>query len=106
MFTNLNDYVQNDDDEDDFGCHYRDNMIAQFKQENHQDQDKRDDGLQKRIKFRLNYVVVNEGAPKPDNVFDYDYNDSKKDFFFRGFKYDPEHRELEKFLRITDSENK
>ena len=34
MITTLNDYVRiDDDDKDDFGYHYRDNMIAQVKQD-------------------------------------------------------------------------
>ena len=65
MVTDMKDYVTLDDkDYDaDFSYNYRDNMIAQFKQDfnnetfSHQDQDKRDDGLRKRIKFWLNHVV-------------------------------------------------
>ena len=101
MVIKLNDYVKDDDDDDkdDFGYHYRDNLIAQFKQVlynksfSHQDQDKRDDSLQKRIKVWPNYVVDYEGAPIPDNVNDYDYNDPEMGFYFRGLKYDPELRE-------------
>ena len=34
MVTNMNDYVKNDDDtDDDFWCHYRDNLIAQVEQD-------------------------------------------------------------------------
>ena len=33
LVTNLKDYVKDDDDDDDFRYHYRDNMIAQFKQD-------------------------------------------------------------------------
>ena len=68
-------------------------MIAQFQQDlynksfSHQYQDKRNDNLQKRIKLWLNYVVVNEGAPRPNNVNDYDYNDPGMDFYLRGSKY-------------------
>ena len=85
-------------------------MIAQFKQDStnksfsHQDQDKRDDGLQKRIKFWLNYVFK-MGGPIPDNVYDYDYNDPGTGYFFRGSKYDPEHREFKKFLMINSNTN-
>ena len=76
MVTNMKDYVTlNFDDTDaDFRYGYRDTMIAQFKKDLYnknfslQDQDKRDNSLQKRIRFWLNYVVVNEGAPVPDNV--------------------------------------
>ena len=57
MVTNLNDYVKGDDDgDDDFGYRHGDNMIAQFGRDlynsfSHQDQGKRDDGLQKRSKL-------------------------------------------------------
>ena len=61
MVTKWSDFVKDndddDDDKDDFGQYYRDNLIAQFKQNfynksfNHQDQNKRDDGLRRRKKF-------------------------------------------------------
>ena len=62
MVTNMKDYVTLDDKEydADFRYNYRDNRIAQFEQGlynkifSHQDQGKRDDGLQKRIRFWLN----------------------------------------------------
>ena len=100
MVTNLNNYVTVDDEDDNgFGYHYRDDMIAKFKQDifnksfDHQDQDECDDSLQKGIKFWLNYVVVNEGAPTPDNIHDYNFNDPGMDFF-RGSRYDQELREI------------
>ena len=83
-------------------------MIAQFKQDlcsnsfSHQDQDKRDDGLQKKY-FWPNYVVKMAG-PIPENVFEYENNDPGISCFFRESKYDPEPRELKNFL-IDDSEN-
>ena len=76
MVTNVIIYVKDDEDADDLGYHYRSNMITQFKQDfyiksfSHQDQNKRDDSLQKRINFWLSYLVVNEGAPIPDSVYD------------------------------------
>ena len=85
-------------------------MIAQCKQDlynksfSHQDQNKRDDGLQKRKNKWPNYVV-NKGGPIPENVYDYDHNDLGLAYFSRGAKYDPGLRELEKFLKINDSEN-
>ena len=101
MVLNLNDYVKDDEDDDvDFGYLYRDNMIAQFKKDlynknfSHLDQDKRDDGHRKSNKFWLNYVVVNEVAPIPDNVYVYDYNNPEMDFYFRGSGYDKELREI------------
>ena len=60
--------------------------------------------VSKKNKFWLKYVVVNEGAPIPDSVYDYDYNDDGLAFFFRGAKNDPELRELKEFLTINDSE--
>ena len=43
-------------------------------------------------------------GPIPDNVYDYEYNDPGIGYFFRGSKYDPELRELEKIL-MNDSED-
>ena len=89
MVTKFNDYFKDNDDDEDFGYHSRDDMIAQFKQDffnksfSHQDQDKRETKLQKRIKIWLDYVVVNEGAPIPENVYDYDHNDDGMGFYFR-----------------------
>ena len=80
MVKIMKDYVTLDPDDADadfkYGC--RDTMITQFKQDLYnrnfrlQNQNKRDNILQKRIKFWLNYVVVNQGRPIPDNVYDYD----------------------------------
>ena len=62
-------------------------MVAQLEKDfynksfSHQGEDERDDSLQKRIKFWLNYVVDNDGAPKSINVYDYDYNDFERDSF-------------------------
>ena len=93
----MKDYVtlDPDDDDDDFRLNSTVTMIAHFKQDlynksfSHQDQDKRDDGLQKRINFWPNYVV-SQGGPIPDNVYDYKYIDEGIAYFFRGSKYDPE----------------
>ena len=57
MVTNFNDYFNDNDDDEDFGYQYRDDMIAQFKQNflnksfSHQDQDKRETKLQKILNF-------------------------------------------------------
>ena len=112
IVMNMKDNVTLDLDDYDanFRYKYRDNMIAQFEQGlyiksfSHQDQDKRDDGLRKIFKFWLN-CVVNQGEIIPENVYDYGYSDNGIVYFFRGSKNDPELRELEKFLRINDSEN-
>ena len=60
MVTNLNNNVTDDDEGDNgFGYHKRDNMIAQFQQDLYnkkislQNQDKRDDSLQKKFNFGL-----------------------------------------------------
>ena len=111
MITNMKDYVTLDDDDNDdpdFGFNFEDDMIAQFKQDlsyksfSHEDQDKRDDGLQKRNIFWLNFVVK-MGGPIPDNVYDFDYIDPGIAYFFGASKYDPELGEFKKFL-IIDSE--
>ena len=89
MVTNIEDYFTFDDDDidADFRYGYRDVMIAQFKQDyynksfNHEDQDKREDGLRKRIKVCLKYVV-NMGYPISENVYDYKYNDGGLGYFF------------------------
>ena len=64
----MKDYVTLDLDDDDADFRYgsRDTMIAQFKQDlykksfRHQDQSKREDGLQRRIKFWLNMLLVRQ----------------------------------------------
>ena len=117
MVTNLNNYVKDNDDDDDdeddddnkddFEYLFRDNMIAQDIYKTsfvHQDQDKRDDSFQRRIKLRLNYVVVNEGAPIPDIVYDFDFNDREMDYCFWGSRCDPALGELKEFL-INDSKD-
>ena len=66
MVTNLNNYVTFDDDDDvgDFRYNYRENMIAQFKQdlcnESFRHQDEREDGLQKQLKFGFNMLLIRE----------------------------------------------
>ena len=76
-------------------------MIAQLKQDlcsksfSHQDQDKRDDGLQKRNYFWPNYVVK-KGRPTPNYVYENEYKDPGISCFFWGSKYDSELRELKK----------
>ena len=105
MVTYLNDYVKDDDDDDDkddFGYHYRDNMIGQFKQYlnnknfSPQIQDKCNEGdfFQRKNKLWLN--VIDMGGPIPGNVYDYEYNDSGKNCYFRGAERDPENGEFRK----------
>ena len=97
MVTNMKDYVTLDpeDADADFRYGYRDTMIVQFKQDLYnknfslRDQDKRDNSLRKRNNFWLNHVLVNEGTPIPDDVYDNNYNDNGLAYFFRGAKKDP-----------------
>ena len=104
MVTSLKEYVKEDDDHDDFEYHYRDNMIAQFKQGFYnkscslQDLGKCDekDTLQERNKFWLN--VIDMAGPILHKVFDYDLNDPGVNHYFRGVERDPEPRDFEKIL--------
>ena len=96
MCTILNNYVpvrpwfDDVDGEEQWGYGYTDDMIAQFKQNLYnkifslQNQGKCDqiDTLQNRIKLWLN-VIDNSGGPKPDNVYDYEYNDPGMNNHFR-----------------------
>ena len=112
MVTNTKDYVKDDDEgeddyKDSFGYYYRDRMIAQFKQDLYnksfilQDQGKGDenDTLQKIFKFLVNFIDM--GGPIPDNVYDYDHNNPEINFYFQGSGCNPELRESEKFLIMT-----
>ena len=96
MCTNIKNYVpvlpwfDYPDEEEQWGCGCRDNLIAQFKQDLYsksftpQDQGKDDpiDTLDNRIKFWLNVISIAEG-PVPDNLYDYDYNDEGLDHSVR-----------------------
>ena len=81
----MNYYLTLDDAE--FRYIYKDIMISQPKQDlhnkslSHQDQDKREGGLQTRINFWLNYVV-SQGSPIPDNVYESDYNNKDGRAYF------------------------
>ena len=91
MVTNMKDYLMLDenDDDADFRCNYRDTMIAQFKQDlynksfSHQDQNNCEGGLRKRFKLWLS-CFANMGGPKPDNIYDFEYNDEGLNYFFEG----------------------
>ena len=114
MIVNMKGYVQDNDDsenayKDDFGFYYRDNIIAQVKQDLYyknfslQVQCNCDelDTFQKRITFCFNVVDMED--PIPDYVYDYEYGNSEMDFYFRWSRCDSELRELKNFL-INDSE--
>ena len=91
MVTNMKDYVTLDDNDydADFRNNYRDSLIAQFKQDlynksfSDQDQHKRDDSLQKRIKCWPNYAVKMRG-PTPDKVYGYGCNNPGLGYFLQG----------------------
>ena len=116
MCTNINNYVpvrlwdDGLDEEEQWGYGYRDDMVAQFKQDFYnkhytlQDQGKDDpiDTLENRIKFWMNVIEENDGS-MPDNVYDYDYNDEELDGTVRGEEIFPEIGELKKLLDILRS---
>ena len=104
------DYYDDGNEEEQWGYGYRDDMIAQFKQDLYnkhftlQDQGKDDpiDTLENRIKFWIN-VIEEDGGSMPDNVYDCDYNDEGLDETVRGAEYFPEIAEFKKLLDILRS---
>ena len=88
MCTNIKNYVpvrpwfDDPDEEEHWECGYRDDMIAQYKQDFYnknftlQDQGKDDeiDTLETRIHFWINNIS-NDRGPVPDSLYDYNYND-------------------------------
>ena len=86
LCTNINKNVpirpffDDPDEEKHWGCGYRYDVIARFKQDLYnknftlQDQGKDDeiDTLENRIKFWIN-IISNAQGPVPDNLYDYDY---------------------------------
>ena len=115
MCTNITDHVprrlwfDDPDEEEQWGCGYRDDTITQFEQDLYnknytlQDQGKDDptDTLDNRIKFWIN-IIGNAQGPIPDNLYDYEYNDERLDYSVRDWdrKEFPERRELKKLLDI------
>ena len=116
MCTNINNYVpvrlwdDGLDEEEQCGYGYRDDMVAQFKQDLYnkhytlQDQGKDDPigTLENRIKFWMNVIEENDGS-MPNNVYDYDYNDEGLDGTVRCGEIFPEIGELKKLLDILRS---
>ena len=104
------DYYDDGNEEEQWGYGYKDDMIAQFKQDIYnknytlQDQVKDDpiDILENRIKFRLN-IIYNDQGPVPDNLYDCDYNNEGLDHSVRGWEIFPEIRELKKLLDVLRS---
>ena len=111
--TNINNLVavcpwfDDPDEEEQWRCGYRNDMIAQFKQALYnknftlQDQGKDDPiaPLENRIKFWLNIINKAQG-PVPDNLYDYDYNDGGLENSVSGAKKFLEIAELKTFLDI------
>ena len=118
MCTNITDYVpirywdyyDDGNEEEQWGFGYRDDMIAQFKQDLYnkhftlQGQGKDDpiDTLDNRIKFWIN-IIEEYGGSRPDNVYDYDYSEKGLDGTVRGAEYFPEVSEFKKLLDILRS---
>ena len=116
MCTNINNYVpvrlwfDDPDEKEQWGYGYRDDMIAQFKQDLYnkhftlQDQCKDDpiDTLENRKKFWINVIENNDGS-MPDNIYNYDYNNEGLDGTVRGEEIFPEIGELKKLLDILRS---
>ena len=103
------DYYNDGNEEEQWGYGYKDDMIAQFKQDLYnknftlQDQGKDDpiDTLENTIKFWADIISNDEGSV-PDNLYKYDYNDDRFDHSVQGWEY-PERRELKKLLDILRS---
>ena len=96
-------------EEEQWGYGYRDDMIAQFKQDLYnknftlQDQGKDDetDTLENRIKFWIN-IISNEQGSVPDNLYGYGYNDEGLDGKIGWDRNEfPERRELKKIIGYT-----
>ena len=115
MCTNINNHVPihpwfDDPDEEQWGCGYRDDMLAQFKQDlynknvtlQHQGKDDENDTLENRIKFWIN-IISNAQGPVSYNLYDYDYNHEGLDETVRGWECRefPERRELKKIIGYT-----
>ena len=98
------------DEEEQWGYGYKDDMIAQFKQNLYnknftlQNQGKHNpiDTLDNGIKFWINFISNDEG-PVPDNLYDYDYNNEGLDYCVRGAEIFPEIGELKRLLDILRS---
>ena len=115
MCTNIKNYIpvrrrfDDPDEEEQWGHGYRDDMIAQFKQDLYnknfalQNQGKDDpiDTLENRIKFWVN-IFDNDEGPRLDNLYDYDYNDEGLDHSVRGWECRelPDIGELKKLIDI------
>ena len=113
MCTNINNYVPvrpwfNDEDEDEqWGCGYRDDVIAQFKKDLYkinftlQDPGKDDeiDFLENGIKLWSN-IISNAQGLVPDNLYDFEYNNEGLDNSVCGAQIFPEFGEIKNLLDI------
>ena len=116
MCTNTTNHVpirlwfDDPDEEKQWGYGYRDDMIAQFKQDSYnkhftlQDQGKNNpiDTFENRIIFWIN-INDNHKGSMPANVYNYDYNNEGLDGTVLGAKTFPEIGELKKLLDILRS---
>ena len=83
-------------------------MIAHFKQDFYnksfifQDQGKEDEivTLENRIKISLE-ILSNAQGSVPDNLYDYEKNDERLDYFVSGAKIFPEFAEVKKIIWYT-----
>ena len=99
-----------EDEEEQWGYGYRDDMIAQFKKGLYnkkftlQDQGKDDpiDTLENRIKLWLK-IKKNDERLTPDNLYDFDYDSKRLGNSVPGAEIIPERRELKKLLDILRS---
>ena len=104
------DYYDNGNEGGQWGYGYKDDMIAQFKQDlynknytlQNQGKDNSIDTLENRIKFWIN-IISNEQGSVTDNLYDHDYNDEGLDYSVRGWEIFPEMGELKKLLDILRS---
>ena len=97
------------DEEEQWGCGYRDDMIAQFKQNFYnksitlQDRGKDEeiDTLENRIKLWIS-IISNARGQVTDSLYDYNYNDEELDETVRGWdrRKFPERRDLKKLLGV------
>ena len=98
------DYYGDENEEEQRGYGYRDDMITQFKQDLYnknftlKDQGKDDptDTLENRIKFWIN-IISNDQGSVPNVLYDYDYSHEGLDHSVLGSEKNPEIGELKKY---------
>ena len=95
------------DEEEQWGCEYRDDMISQLERDlykknfsvQYQVKDDEIHTLENRNKLWLN-IISNAQGSVPDNLFDYDYSDEGLDNSVCGARIFPEIAEFKEFLVI------